>query len=61
MDSPATNEEPICVIFRCISTFFRKNKTDHTFKIGTIYTGPSGPDECTKWMELKLENRNYVK
>ena len=27
LNSPATNEEPFYVIFWCISTFFRQNKT----------------------------------
>ena len=27
MDSPATNEEPLCVIFWNISTFFKQNQT----------------------------------
>ena len=48
LDSPATNEEPFYVIFWCNLTYFRQNKTDQTFKMGTIFTHQILQDECTK-------------
>ena len=40
------------VIFRCISSFFRQNKTDWNIKFGTIYTGSM--DQMNVPSELKI-------
>ena len=46
------------VIFRCISTFIRRNKTDHKFKIGSIYT--SQIDQMNVLIEQKVKLKREI-
>ena len=50
-------KEPF-VIFRCISTFIRQNKTDHEFKIGSIYT--SQIDQMNVPIEQKVKLKREI-
>ena len=50
-------KEPF-VIFRCISTFIRQNKTDHKFKIGSIYT--SQIDQMNVPIEQKVKLKREI-
>ena len=47
------------VIFRCISTFIRQNKTDHKLKIGSIYT--SQRDQMNVPIEQKEKLKREIK
>ena len=51
-------KEPF-VIFRCISTFIRQNKTDHKLKIGSIYT--SQRDQMNVPIEQKEKLKREIK
>ena len=53
-------KEPF-VIFRCISTFIRQNKTDHKFKIGSIYTNQIDQMNVPIEQKVKLKREINIK
>ena len=58
LDYPATNERPALWYFGVFQPSSDKTRLIKQIWIGTIYTSPSGPDECTKWSKKKSEITN---